>query len=326
MRNLYSSIILFLVILITPVVLHAQNPPWLEVGSEWTYQNGIWSGPEHYQFKYGITEETVFAGQACAKMEKLDFGSGNGGMHCRTLNDPYYFYESNDSLFFASELDSSFRLVADFGASAGDSWLYVLPAPPGFGVEHIVVDTFLFTVSNVNLINVEGHELRELELDVEWLGNGDPWLEYFQELYIDFFDFRMIEIIGGNGFFAPLGRYSICDSETNVRFQCYNSENLNYINPLYPSCSFITSIDSPEDSGMINIFPNPANNWVRIDGHAAAQVHRVEVYNLSGQLVHSHTLQQTGNGIIDVSALPAGMYVVHAHQSDRVMTAKFVKE
>jgi len=320
MRNLYSSIILFLAILITPVVLHAQNPPWLEVGSEWTYQNGHIGGPEHFQFKYGITEETVFAGQACAKMEKLDFGMG--GMWCRTLIDPYYFYESNDSLFFASELDSTFRLVADFGAMVGDSWLYILPAP-FFDDEIIVVDTFLITVTNVDIINIDDHNLRKLSLDVEWLGNSDPSLEFFQELY---FDVHMIEIIGGTGFFAPLGRYSTCDAETTVRFQCFDSENLNYINPFYPACDFILSTNESTELEAMHIFPNPANSWVRIDGHAAAQVHRVEVYNLSGQLVRSHTLQQSGNGIIDVSALPPGMYVVHAHQSDRVMTAKFVKE
>lgn len=320
MRNLYAPIVILLAMCFSPFVLHAQDTPWLEVGSEWTYQNGHIGGPEHFQFKYGISEETVFAGQECVKMEKLDFGTG--GMWCRTLIDPYYFYESNDSLYFASELDSTFRLVADFGALVGDSWLYVLPAP-FFDDEIIVVDTFLITVTNVEIINIDGHNLRKLSLDLEWLGNSDPSLEFFQELY---FDVHMIEVIGGTGFFAPLGRYSTCDAETTVRFQCFDSENLNYINPFYPACDFIVGIEENDLAETLNVFPNPASNWLQLESNSSEPILSVDIYSLSGQLISTYPARQTNNETIDVSGLSPGMYLIHAHSVSGWHTAKVVKE
>lgn len=305
-----------LIIISIPAILRAQNPSWLEVGSEWTYQYGHCCGPEHYQVKYGITEETTFAGKVCAKMEKIPFGAS--GINCVPFGPPYYFYVSNDSLFIASDALDEFRLAFDFGAEPGDSWQYKA------GVDDDVFE-YTITVNSVETINIGGIPLRQLNItyDFDIETDGEAW--FLASIYPE--TMVVTEVIGAHHmFFVPLGYAGFCHDEANVQLQCFESPSFSYINPVYPACDFITSIEALEERREIHLFPNPAGSWVRIDGQAAGQVHRVEVYNLSGQLVHSHTLQQTGNGIIDVSALPSGMYVVHAHQSGRVMTAKFVKE
>src|SRR6056297_2805571 len=121
MSNLYAPIVILLSLCFSTVFLHAQDAAWLEVGSEWTFQHGSFGGPEHFQVVYGITEETTFAGRACVKMEKIS----NLGLGCMGLQPPFYFYVSNDSLYFANDELDEFRLAIDFGAVPGDSWEFL---------------------------------------------------------------------------------------------------------------------------------------------------------------------------------------------------------
>lgn len=58
----------------------------------------------------------------------------------------------------------------------------------------------------------------------------------------------------------------------------------------------------------LHLYPNPANNSVRIGGRASeADATSIELYNLQGKLAHSSLLQ--GNSEIDLSPLAAGAYL-----------------
>src|SRR5690554_389427 len=95
--------------------LFAQESIWFETGTSWRYQyqtfgflDDITVGAE-----YVITEQTTLNGQHCAKMEAV--GDNSNPLNCNANPAPYYFYESNDSIFFASDYDNTFRLAFDFG-------------------------------------------------------------------------------------------------------------------------------------------------------------------------------------------------------------------
>jgi hypothetical protein len=311
MKILFAPIIIFLSLCFYPVILNAQDTPWLEVGSEWTYQHGFIDGPDLYQVKYGITEETTHAGKSCYKMEKLDFGGGLLG--CMALQAPFYFYVSNDSLYYSVDELDYWRLAIDFGAEPGDSWDFVT----GMGT------TTLYTahVDSVNDIEVEGHTLRQLVISYSFdIESGDPYkVELYPETII------VTEVIGAADlFFVPFGKGAACDMHWGEKLHCFSSPSFDYFNPPFENCELFTSVESMEEIG-VHIFPNPAVNRVHLAASHGQPLERVDIFSLSGKRVINHS-PQSGNVWLDVSALPAGMYLIHVHSASGLHVAKIMKE
>ncbi|MEL6971074.1 MAG: T9SS type A sorting domain-containing protein [Bacteroidota bacterium] len=69
-----------------------------------------------------------------------------------------------------------------------------------------------------------------------------------------------------------------------------------------------------------NVYPNPTNGWVQLDGFTAD---RIEVLDQLGRTVR--TQAQAGTGV-DLSGLPAGVYVLRMQAEEQVISAKVVKE
>ncbi|MCB2219285.1 MAG: T9SS type A sorting domain-containing protein [Bacteroidetes bacterium] len=83
-----------------------------------------------------------------------------------------------------------------------------------------------------------------------------------------------------------------------------------------------TDEGTPENS--VGIFPNPAENVIRIKSNESINSARIGVYNLMGQLV-VHPKASEG-GIIDIGFLPAGMYLIHIQGNGFIYTGKFIKQ
>ena len=78
--------------------------------------------------------------------------------------------------------------------------------------------------------------------------------------------------------------------------------------------------DIPTNS--ISIYPNPTQNELTIDG-GDLQINRVEICDLAGRAVFG---QPQGSPLqINVSALPAGIYLVRIHTEKGIVTRKVVK-
>ncbi len=69
-----------------------------------------------------------------------------------------------------------------------------------------------------------------------------------------------------------------------------------------------------------NVYPNPTTGWVQLDGFTADQI---EVLDQLGRTVR--TQAQAGKGV-DLSGLPAGVYVLRMTSGTDVYSAKVVKE
>ncbi|QLE01230.1 S8 family serine peptidase [Galbibacter sp. BG1] len=81
-------------------------------------------------------------------------------------------------------------------------------------------------------------------------------------------------------------------------------------------------LETEEDIKRISVYPNPTVNSIEINGLTATN-DAFQIYNASGSLVNS------GNGfnkMIDVSNLPAGMYIVSVQQDGKVTGTKFMKK
>lgn len=113
----------------------------------------------------------------------------------------------------------------------------------------------------------------------------------------------------------------VCDKPakltTNINDYCVCNNNRGIT--LAPKRNIPTAIESStSESKEFFCFPNPAREKLYIE--SPSPLSNVHIFNLNGQLV-----LRTGETEIDVSALSAGVYIVHAQTANgQLLTAKFV--
>jgi len=104
-----------------------------------------------------------------------------------------------------------------------------------------------------------------------------------------------------------------------------------YIHDNAPGCNSQAEVEAaceavwvPEinDEPEFSIYPNPAVNELFISCENEAVIKQVTIYNQVGQMVLSETCIADA---IDVSTLPAGMYVIEVVTGKRKLRGKFIK-
>lgn len=294
-HTVVKSLIFLITFLIHSIGFSQESLTWFEPDASWIYNYQTIAGPEQFQAAFEITE-TEFAGQQCVKMEVV----GDYPFLCTPFDSPIYFYESNDSVFFAMEVDDNFRLAYDFNSEVGSEWEYALP------VSESVINYFNVEVIAVNTVMVDGHEVKEMVLEYH-SATPEPLVEIFPE------EITVREFLGGiNSFFIPLGHQIMCDAETSIALQCLNSISVNYINPDFGTCTVSASkVNSPES---IKVYPNPANDYIYIDASFNAGA-KMQILQLDGKLIFSHVIVSETERI-DLPKLNAGMYIVEVSDED----------
>jgi|GEM_PF-1455220 len=86
-----------------------------------------------------------------------------------------------------------------------------------------------------------------------------------------------------------------------------------------------TSIES-NNLVAINLYPNPANNTIYVDGLDETKAYTISIFNSIGsEVVLSQTLPKS-NSSIDISNLKTGMYFVRIFDGKNYLSLKFLKE
>lgn len=83
----------------------------------------------------------------------------------------------------------------------------------------------------------------------------------------------------------------------------------------------INPTSTVEIKKKIKVFPNPANDYLKIQSHEL--IKHVKIVDLNGEIVQTHT--DIANGYIDISSLPKGTYFIKIQIDDKEITEKFVK-
>jgi hypothetical protein len=73
----------------------------------------------------------------------------------------------------------------------------------------------------------------------------------------------------------------------------------------------------------VKLYPNPATDNLTVDTAGAALPLQAKIYDLSGKLLHSITIQQNGQRI-DVSAFSAGLYLTEITNGSNVSRQKIM--
>ena len=114
----------------------------------------------------------------------------------------------------------------------------------------------------------------------------------------------------------PEGDLVIDESSTNEA----PPSTLNYV-----ICeSAASSVAEAESTGpSISIFPNPVSTTAQLQGLSANEAWEVDILNLEGKVVRQ--LNGAGNGVLDATELPSGVYTILLRSSGTVRTLRMVK-
>ena len=128
--------------------------------------------------------------------------------------------------------------------------------------------------------------------------------------------------VGGNGFNNTQGEghYELEDSNGNIVFESdatFESEE---------SICFNVTLDvqgiKDNNSNKVNIYPNPANDYINISGVENAK--SISIYNVTGKVVYQSNAVKNH---INISELSQGVYIINlVNSDDSQVNVKFIKK
>lgn len=124
-----------------------------------------------------------------------------------------------------------------------------------------------------------------------------------------------IEGVGSSRGFVHSGDYETTSDGAIFHLLCYHVGNdVIYVDPVYDACD-IDEIAENSTNNSLSIYPNPANDFIKISNIYQMEITKVEVIDMLGR-----TLISTKNTEeIDVSSLSEGQYLVKIYgESDIV--------
>jgi len=266
-------------------VLPAQNTDFAPVGAKWYYSQISFDFPypEEYHL-VEVTEEVVFQGKLCRKIEGLTINCG--------LPNPSYVFNRNDSTFFWSDFTGSFEILYDFGAEPGDTWL-------------------------IQGLGLFGDSLR---VNVEALGQrilGTDTLKSWTISHLGCYDWgnEIIEKLGNLYFLSP--SFCLCENGPfNAR--CYSDSFSEFHLVPYP-CDTVFLISGTTDlaTNPIHIFPNPTSREVTFTLPDAAEGHWT-MTDIAGKDVRNGPWEGSSTHVYLGDLMP-GLYIFQLRAKDGLL-------
>jgi len=91
-----------------------------------------------------------------------------------------------------------------------------------------------------------------------------------------------------------------------------------------PGFDDLTSTTTLQEAN-INVYPNPATDYLFIDNYGSNQIKKVEVYSLDGKLVNEFSNLNGLNTSININDLNAGIYLLKLITENGIIHSKFTK-
>ena len=124
-------------------------------------------------------------------------------------------------------------------------------------------------------------------------------------------------------YYNPLenGLYDIgigfsCDNKSETIY-FHSMIEIEHMNP--------TSIDNDFATSNLKVYPNPANDYINIQG-ISIDKEIMDIYNINNQLIKSINFSQTNSNQINISDLKPGIYFALLRNSSTSNTFKFIKQ
>lgn len=119
-----------------------------------------------------------------------------------------------------------------------------------------------------------------------------------------------------------LAEYTEVTNKAYIFFDFNPAVVTNEVLNTYVSNPFSGIEDISIDDQLMNLYPNPAMNFLTIE---TIQPSQIEILNLQGQIIYESNFNEK-NTSIDVSWFPAGLYFIKMSTAGNYAVAKFIKQ
>lgn len=280
----------FIPLILFSILLYGQD--FAPDGAIWyyTYDPDI-TLDDGYQ-KIEVSGDTLIHNKTCKILQKTNIGYSHWHQEYYELDaGKNYIYEKDSVVYFLR--DSSFHILYDFSAKAGDSYY-------SMSLKSTCTDSFLVTIDSVTSTTFDNQILRKYHFD----------------------DYYFLEKIG---YPIYMFRFQIpCEQITGPHYpgplRCYNDNEFGTLSTdIVATCDYITSSNQIKaNNQFIKIYPNPASrqDCINIDVLDKNPV-KIEIYSSLGHIIKSHQIKETKN--ITISMENAGNYIVCAKDKNDIV-------
>ena len=297
-----------------------QEIEFASVGTKWYYDyNEDMTGWDNGYVLIESVIDTLIDDMSCRKLVKTiyEYNQDSNEEQQRVIGYEYVSQIDDSVMIYR---DGEFKKLYDFGAEVGDT--LIIPGhdydPALMNGQGVVVDK--------GTIEFDGQTLRYIDLKHP---KDTPWqFPIFVSYGEDYYTVRICEKIGNiSGYLLPEPYNTGVEVlwEGGGALRCY-SDNVMSVSFQDKACDYIVSVDGISSQGLINIFPNPANDNITIE--LTADCHTIEIYDSFGRMMMSQQVTESLSHQvvdIDISKYPSGLYLVVVKDDNNRYYKRIVK-
>jgi hypothetical protein len=299
---------------------------WAPVGAKWIYDN--YSGAQPVITVIESVKDTTILNKQCKVLKPYEIDNNEdstGHYYYDTLYCPLqYLHYDSSIVYLYDKILNSFFILYNFNAIKGDTITVKEDSLfSGYCPDNDISSNSLFQykVDSISDTIINGINLRTQFTNAT---QNAAW--FFNSSNLDQ-NYPIIERIGSLKYFFGEPAMVIMEGPVCC-LRCYNDSNIFYHSPTWTDtldCAYpiITNIKETNNTGNnIAVYPNPTINTLTIESPQPAVI---EITNIQDQLIKK--LAATGNKTnIDVTTLPAGVYLIKLFTEKGAEVRKFVKE
>ena len=145
---------------------------------------------------------------------------------------------------------------------------------------------------------------------LEWETATESNNDYFSiEHATDLRSFKEIGQVSGQGTTSVSTRYQFTDYSPINGINYYRLKQIDFDGQYH--YSDIVSANIGKDRPELQLWPNPATNQIQLWVNAGSEkTGQIQIYNMLGQLLETHSFKGSEITSLDIPALPSGQYLL----------------
>lgn len=322
MKRLLSFLLLFS-LLMQLTLGYAQGETFAPIGAEWYHTKAGISRPYRGYIKSTSVKDSVIDGKTCRIINSMIVEPYSSEAADTTYQEAaMILYTTPDTVYYLNREIERFIPLYIFNVNVGDTVSYrtpyTIPNVPEFPPEDTI---FRILITDVSTTDVSGVSLKTISyaaLD-KW---GFSWGPDTDGYYMERIGTSRAGLLSHEPIVGYLG------NSHGPSLRCYIDEVVSYPSSIEDmTCDYIsfnTSISDNQINGDLQIYPNPAKDYLRIrntDGNHS--VISVKIYNILGKKIKTVVFENAHQEqILSVTDLPAGTYILQIRSKEHSVNRK----
>lgn len=293
---------------------------WIDQGAVWHYNidaGGLFQGFSKYEY----TSDSTIQGHDCQVIEKNQHQVQNFGgnySHSDHQMETNYTYTNSDTVFWLVE--DEFKVLYNFGAQPGDTWI-TANADISTNCSEAIVE-----VDSIGTILMNGQNLRWIAFHTQdnssYIYNGKA-VEKFGLFEMSYYSAHALFPVK-----TDCTEGTVIDFFFN-QFTCYEDVSFNLYNVTSQDCEYKASLsveDLNTDNTGITFYINQTDKSLQLEAKELSNATSCYIVNSMGQIVVDKIslFSQSNSESLNVSKLNPGIYFLFINKDGFVQNERFL--